>query len=102
MVRAQRPAACLALIATGLLAATFGGAVLAQEVRQYGTTDAVDPTEVARILGPAPAKTPKMRSLRILDPSAAPMEPGLQPTATAGDAAAQVSGSDARALSLLV
>lgn len=54
--------ACLSLL---LLAAT----AMAQEVRQYRAGDAVNPSEVAAILGQTPGAAPaiKMRSIRLLD-----------------------------------
>jgi len=100
MARAQRSAVRLTLIAAGLLAAAFAGAAPAQEVRQYATSEAVDPAEVARILGPAPARVPKMRGLRILDPAARADPVTL--AAVDGDASLQTRASATRALALLV
>ena len=56
-----RPLACLLFV---LATAT----VSAQEVRQYRAGDAVDPREVAAILGQTPGAAPamKMRSIRLL------------------------------------
>ena len=63
----HRPLACLlVLLATA--------AASAQEVRQYRAGDAVDPREVAAILGQTPGAAPaiKMRSIRLLDGASGP------------------------------
>jgi outer membrane protein OmpA-like peptidoglycan-associated protein len=59
-------------LVAGLLLALCAHASWAQEVRQYRAGDAVDPQDVADILGPTPAPAIKMRSLRLLDGPAAP------------------------------
>src|SRR5882724_10367603 len=56
-------------VITTLLLALAGGVAMAQEVRVYGADEAVDPQEVARILGGAPAI--KMRGLKLLDDTTA-------------------------------
>jgi outer membrane protein OmpA-like peptidoglycan-associated protein len=58
------------LLAT-LLLTLVAAAASAQEVRQYRAGDAVDPHEVAAILGQVPAPAMKMRSIRLLDDGAA-------------------------------
>ena len=73
-----RPLACLLFV---LATAT----ALAQEVRQYRAGDAVDPREVAAILGQTPGAAPamKMRSIRLLgdvSPAAA-ASPATSPAA---------------------
>jgi outer membrane protein OmpA-like peptidoglycan-associated protein len=89
-----------------LILALCAGTALAQEVRQYRSGDRVDPREVAAILGQpsAPAPAIKMRSIRLLDDSAASaIEPPLQ-VATASQTAAAEAPARARpsALSLPV
>jgi outer membrane protein OmpA-like peptidoglycan-associated protein len=100
---ALRPLALAIAVATTALAAG------AQEVRVYGSGEAVDPTDVARILSqPAPASQPsakpKMRSLRVLDDeptmasSGAPASGGATPaTAAAATAAAMAGGHTSEA-----
>lgn len=60
-----------------LVLALFVAPSLAQDVRVYGAAEAVDPTDVARILGTPEAGAPviKMRSLRLLDDSPAAGKP---------------------------
>ncbi len=60
------------LLLANLMLALVAGAATAQEVRQYRSGDAVDPREVAAILGQPHAGTPaiKMRSIRLLDDTA--------------------------------
>lgn len=82
------------LLAT-LLLALVAGPVLAQDVRLYRAGDAVDPRDVAAILGqPSAAAAPiKMRSIRLLDDAAAP---SAQPQLiTAATQAAAAYGADA-------
>jgi len=56
------------LIVATVALALFAGPSLAQEVRVYGTTETVNPGDVARILGTQDARPAiKMRSLRLLD-----------------------------------
>jgi outer membrane protein OmpA-like peptidoglycan-associated protein len=93
----------LAPLILALWAACAGNA-LAQEVRQYRSGDRVDPREVAAILGQPSAPAIKMRSIRLLDDSAASaIEPPLQlataPQAAAAEAPARLRPS---ALSLPV
>lgn len=65
------------ILATLLLALAAVSA-FADDVRVYGTNEAVDPDEVARILDPAPPRPAiKMRSLRLLDET--PSAQGAQP-----------------------
>ena len=59
-------------LVASLLLALCTHAASAQEVRQYLAGDAVDPQDVADILGPTPEPAIKMRSLRLLDGAAAP------------------------------
>ncbi len=69
-----------------LLLALAAVSAFADDVRVYGTNEAVDPHEVARILDPAPPPPAiKMRSLRLLDepPSAQGAQP--QHVVAAGD-----------------
>lgn len=82
---ARRP-----LLAT-LLLAFVAGSALAQDVRLYRPGDAVDPREVAAILGqPAAGAVPmKMRSIRLLDDAPAAAQPQLVAAAT------QVAPTDA-------
>jgi outer membrane protein OmpA-like peptidoglycan-associated protein len=101
MARSHFPAARVALIACGLVTAGFTGMASAQAVRQYGTTDAVDPAEVAQILGAdptAPVRVAKMRALRILDPSTAPMGSTARATPTGENAPAPTHRPSALAL----
>ena len=78
-----------------LLLALVAGPALAQDVRLYRAGDAVDPRDVAAILGqPSAAAAPiKMRSIRLLDDAAAP---SAQPQLiTAATQAAAAYGADA-------
>ena len=77
-----RPLACLLFVL-----ATATATASAQEVRQYRQGDAVDPREVAAILGQTPGAAPaiKMRSIRLL-----------------GDASPAAAAAPAAALSLPV
>ena len=82
--------------------------VRAQEVRLYGEQDAVDPQDVAAILG-APRKI-KYRALRLLDDAPAPQQvalanagsadPGATAATTAATAAAPADAAPARAAAL--
>ncbi|HTP73030.1 MAG TPA: OmpA family protein [Burkholderiaceae bacterium] len=76
MPRLLPTAAALLLSAVAALAAHAG------EVKVFRTSETVDPTEVARILGPAPIK---MRSLRLLDdgPAATTVRQAAGPQALA-------------------
>lgn len=79
-------------IAAPLLACLLASHAFSQEVRLYRQTEAVDPHDVARILGqpPVTAMRPmKMRSIKLLDADA--------PAAAAGSAAApQTAAAPAR------
>jgi outer membrane protein OmpA-like peptidoglycan-associated protein len=57
------------LLLSSLLLALSAASAAAQEVRLYGAGEAVDPHEVARILGQPEGAAPaiKMRSIRVLD-----------------------------------
>ena len=84
MSRRLLPIAVLLLSACALVAR-------AEEVKVYRSADAVDPDEVARILGPV-----KMRSLRLLDDTRG------GPGATASAAAAVAAAAAARPAALSV
>jgi OmpA-OmpF porin, OOP family len=84
MSRRLPPFAALLLSACSL-------AALAGEVKVYRGTDAVDPDEVARILGPV-----KMRSLRLLDD--APARPMAATSAAAAVSAAAAAAPSALSL----
>ena len=60
-----------------LVLALFVAPSFAQDVRVYGAAEAVDPSDVARILGTPEAGAPaiKMRSLRLLDAAPAAGKP---------------------------
>ncbi len=68
-----------------LMMALAAGAATAQEVRQYRAGDAVDPRDVAAILGQPAAPVIKMRSIRLLDDTTP--SPQGSPLAAAGAAA---------------
>ena len=55
------------LLIANLLLALAAGSAMAQEVRLYGTNEAVDPRDVAQILEQRTQPGMKMRSLRLLD-----------------------------------
>lgn len=76
-------------LAATLIAALLAGPALAQDLRLYRADEAVDPGEVARILGSAPAGGFKTRSIRLLDDApAAAAAP--QPKAPAAELALPV------------
>lgn len=92
-----------------LLLTLFAAAATAQEVRQYRAGDAVDPREVAAILGQLSTSVPaiKMRSIRLLDDAAAPTGQAQRlavasqaEAATAGAAVESSAGPAPRAASL--
>lgn len=78
-----------------LMMALAAGAATAQDVRQYRAGDAVDPRDVAAILGQPAAPVIKMRSIRLLD-DAAPAPQG-SPLAAAGAAANLAAAAQADA-----
>lgn len=88
------------ILATLLLALAAVSA-FADDVRVYGTNEAVDPDEVARILDPAPPRPAiKMRSLRLLDEP--PSAQGAQPQHVAASDDAPPERVRASALALPV
>jgi outer membrane protein OmpA-like peptidoglycan-associated protein len=78
------------LLIANLLLALAAGSAMAQEVRLYGTNEAVDPRDVARILEQRTTPGMKMRSLRLLD------EAPAQAASTGGPAAAAPADNDAQ------
>jgi OmpA-OmpF porin, OOP family len=97
---ARRPS----LIAPLLLSLLAAAASAQDDVRQYRPGDAVDPREVATILGqqPGPAPAIKMRSIRLLDDAApAAAAPGVAAT-MAAVAVTQAQRAQPTALSLPV
>jgi OOP family OmpA-OmpF porin len=80
-----------------LLLSLVAASATAQEVREYRAGDAVDPREVAGILGRQPAPTGpsiKMRSLRLLDDGVAqPQDLAAATEPTAGAAVGSASGA---------
>ena len=81
------------LLLANLLLAFAAGSATAQDVRLYRAGDAVDPREVATILGqPAAAPAMKMRSIRLLDD--APSAQTVQPQQVAAVATGDASGSE--------
>ena len=84
------------LIAVAAATALVAAPALAQEVKVYGAHDAVNPHDVAAILGAGGAKPMKMRGLRLLDaPSAnTPDDVTALPQATAAPAPAPEAPQD--------
>ena len=58
------------LLLAHLMLAFLAGSAMAQDVRLYGSNEAVDPRDVAQILDQTKAPAIKMRSIRVLDDSA--------------------------------
>ena len=79
------------LLLANLMLALVAGSAMAQEVRLYRAGDAVDPREVATILGQPTAGAPamKMRSIRLLDDASS--APAAQPQQVA--AATQIAAA---------
>ena len=73
------------LLAANLVLALCSSHVNAQEVRLFGPTEAVDPTDVARILEQSQQAAPaiKFRSLKLLDQAS--VKPSRQADASSGD-----------------
>ena len=91
------------LLLANLLLALVAGSALAQDVRVYRASEAVDPREVAQILDPSKAAAIKMRSIRLLDDSPAAHNAQAQQLAetTAADSTAGGQpGSAARSAAL--
>ena len=87
------------LLLANLLLALAAGAATAQDVRQYRAGDAVDPREVAAILGQSQPGAPamKMRSLRLLDDAAPTPQSQLLVQSTQAGAAAPIAYATAAA-----
>ncbi len=87
------------LLLANLLLALAAGAATAQDVRQYRAGDAVDPREVAAILGQSQPGAPamKMRSLRLLDDAAPTPQAQLLVQSTQAGAAAPLAYATAAA-----
>ena len=66
-------------VMTTLLLALAAGSAMAQDVRVYGAGEAVDPQDVARILGAPPVI--KMRTLKLLDDDKAAAAPSANAVA---------------------
>jgi outer membrane protein OmpA-like peptidoglycan-associated protein len=83
-----------------LLLAFVAATASAQDVRQYRVGDAVDPREVAAILGRLPVAAPamKMRSIRLLDDGQPAQQ--LDASSLPDNAATEVVGPAPRAASL--
>ena len=87
------------LLIAPLLLTLAAAAAMAQDVREYRAGDAVDPREVATILGQP--KAMKMRSIRLLDDSsAAAGAPALQVAAASVSSAAAVNVAPAQTAAL--
>ena len=79
------------LLLGSLMMMIAAGSAMAEDVRLYRANEAIDPADVAQILGSGPVV--KMRSIRVLDESPAAKSPSQQVAASAyaDDAAARAA-----------
>ena len=87
-----------------VLLALVSGLAVAQEVKLYSTSEAVDPQDVARILHAPSTQTPaiKMRSLRLLDDASATSVVGASTVVAAAAVAVAAQPAAPSALALPV